>query len=244
MDLITTRMAETFLPAHGGVLRLRHSQSRDALKPKLDAAIEKASALHKVRNFFYFWLSRHFFQPSSYKRMLASKGIRLQRRSRGGSLFPVDITRPAWLIMQTMKTFVISLTVGLATLASLIASAQLATNVTVTNLQGKVYRNITLDHTNALGVVWVSPDGTVGQFRYADLSLESWKQLNLPDDVSNSIVAVVSKKIAAAAAAEAEKIENSGKQKLPKKKRTERKLKWRNRLKLPKRKRTGCKLRF
>jgi flagellar biosynthesis GTPase FlhF len=107
-----------------------------------------------------------------------------------------------------MKTFVISLMVWLAIIVSLAASAQLATNVTVTNLQGRVYRNITLDHTNALGVVWVSPDGTVGQFRYADLSLESWTQLNLPDDVRNDIVAVVSKKIAEAAAAEAERKEN------------------------------------
>lgn len=54
-------------------LRLRHLQNRDALKPKLDAAIEKASRFYKVRNFFYFSAFSPFFQPSSYKRMSASK---------------------------------------------------------------------------------------------------------------------------------------------------------------------------
>ncbi len=34
------------------------------------------------------------------------------------------------------------------------ALAQIATNVTLTNLQGRVYTNITLDHTNQIGLMY------------------------------------------------------------------------------------------
>jgi hypothetical protein len=95
----------------------------------------------------------------------------------------------------------------LAVLVYFTASAQLATNVTITNLQGKVYTNITLDHTNTLGVIWTAQDGSMGQIKFTDLSLESWKHLNLPDDARNCIVATVNKKIAAAAEAETERKE-------------------------------------
>ena len=102
-----------------------------------------------------------------------------------------------------MKIFAVSRMVWPAVIASFIASAQLATNITVTNLQGKVYSNITLDHTNALGLIWRAQDGSMGQIRFTDLSVETWNQLNLPDGLKRSIVAFVSKQIAEEAAAKA-----------------------------------------
>jgi hypothetical protein len=77
-----------------------------------------------------------------------------------------------------MKMLVISRMAWLTTIVSFAANAQLATNVTLTNLQGRVYRNITIDHTNALGVIWVAPDGTMGQFKFTDLPMEWWDRLN------------------------------------------------------------------
>jgi hypothetical protein len=59
--------------------------------------------------------------------------------------------------------------------------AQLATDVTLTNLQGKVYNNITIDHTNKLGVVWTGADGSMGQIKYNDLPMEYWVNLKLSD---------------------------------------------------------------
>jgi hypothetical protein len=73
----------------------------------------------------------------------------------------------------------------LAIMAYYTAPAQLATNLTITNLQGKVYRNITLDHTNTLGVVWVAADGSMGEFKYTDLAMEYWDRLNLSDSARN-----------------------------------------------------------
>lgn len=95
----------------------------------------------------------------------------------------------------------------LAVLVYFTASAQLATNVTITNLQGKVYTNITLDHTNTLGVVWTAHNGSMGQIKFTDLSLETWQQLNIPEAVKNSIVSVVNGKLAEKAAAEAKRRE-------------------------------------
>jgi hypothetical protein len=80
--------------------------------------------------------------------------------------------------------------VWLAILVSFTASSQLATNVTVTNLQGKIFHNITLDHTNMLGVVWVAPDGGMGQFRYTDLPMEYWDKLNLSNSAQQYIEAI------------------------------------------------------
>jgi hypothetical protein len=73
----------------------------------------------------------------------------------------------------------------LAIMAYYTATAQLATNLTITNLQGKVYRDITLDHTNTLGVVWVAADGSMGEFKYTDLAMEYWDKLNLSDSAKN-----------------------------------------------------------
>lgn len=72
---------------------------------------------------------------------------------------------------------------------SLAASAQLATNVTVTNLQGQVFSNITLDHTNASGVIWVSSNGDLGQLKYSDLAMEYWERFNLSNSASEFIQA-------------------------------------------------------
>jgi hypothetical protein len=69
--------------------------------------------------------------------------------------------------------------VAIFLLSVLPAAAQLATNVTVTNLQGKVFQNVTIDHTNFLGVVWVAPDGGMGEFRYGAFPMEFWTSLGL-----------------------------------------------------------------
>jgi len=58
---------------------------------------------------------------------------------------------------------------GLAVLIAHAASAQLAIQVTITNLSGRVYSDVTLDHTNNLGIVWNKPDGSEGILRYKDL---------------------------------------------------------------------------
>jgi hypothetical protein len=81
-----------------------------------------------------------------------------------------------------VQKFVISRMVWLAILVSFSASSQLATNVTVTNLQGEAFQNITIDPTNLLGVVWVAQDGGMGQFRWGDFPMEFWNTLS----VSNS----------------------------------------------------------
>lgn len=74
------------------------------------------------------------------------------------------------------------------------ASGQLASNLTITNLQGRVYRNITLDHTNVLGVVWKAADGSMGEFKYTDLSMACWDQLNLAGNAKNVQKAAAIKK--------------------------------------------------
>jgi DNA segregation ATPase FtsK/SpoIIIE-like protein len=110
------------------------------------------------------------------------------------SAFTADSTGPAY-----HHNFMnIRLLTTLAALVYFTASAQLATNVTITNLQGKVFTNITLDHTNTLGVIWTAQDGSMGQIKFNDLSLESWEHLNLPNDARNCILAIVSEKIAEA----------------------------------------------
>lgn len=68
-----------------------------------------------------------------------------------------------------------------ALLQAATGEAQLATGVTLTNLQGKVYNNITIDHTNKLGVIWKGADGSMGQIKYNELAMEYWVKLNLSD---------------------------------------------------------------
>jgi len=83
----------------------------------------------------------------------------------------------------------------------------IATSVTFTNLQGRVYNGVTLDHTNSLGIIWTAQDGSMGQIKYTDLSLETWQQLNIPKAIKNSIVSVANEKLAEKAAADAKRKE-------------------------------------
>lgn len=105
--------------------------------------------------------------------------------------------------MKTLQILKFTCLLCSAVLQAPTVRAQLETNVTITNLQDKVYSNITLDHTNNLGVVWTTADGSMGQIKFTDLSVETWNQLNLPDGLKRSIVAFVSKKIAEEASAKA-----------------------------------------
>jgi hypothetical protein len=93
--------------------------------------------------------------------------------------------------MKNLLALILSAFLGISSRADVIA-----TNVTITNIQGRIYTGITLDHTNNLGVIWTAQDGSMGQIKFTDLSLESWEHLNLPDDVRNCIMAIVSMKIA------------------------------------------------
>src|SRR5208283_3252528 len=83
----------------------------------------------------------------------------------------------------------------------------IATSVTFTNLQGRVYNGVTLDHTNSLGIIWTAQDGSMGQIKYTDLSLETWQQLNIAKAIKNSIVSVANEKLAEKAAADAKRKE-------------------------------------
>ena len=80
-----------------------------------------------------------------------------------------------------MKTKLGLLLVVAALLQAATGEAQLATGVTLTNLQGQVYNNITIDHTNKLGVIWKGADGGMGQIKYNELAMECWVKLNLSD---------------------------------------------------------------
>jgi hypothetical protein len=81
-----------------------------------------------------------------------------------------------------------------AMLQTATGGAQLATNVTITNLQGRVYRNITLDHTNKLGVIWTAADGSLGQFKYTDLAMDYWEKLNLSNSAQKYVEAAALQK--------------------------------------------------
>jgi hypothetical protein len=74
--------------------------------------------------------------------------------------------QPRYFNLKIMKTTLIL--TGLI-VAALAASAQLATDITLTNLQGRVYSGITVDHTNNMGLVWTKPDGSEGMIKYKDL---------------------------------------------------------------------------
>ena len=80
-----------------------------------------------------------------------------------------------------MKTKLTLFLVVAGLLQAATGEAQLATGVTLTNLQGKVYNNITIDHTNKLGVIWKGADGGMGQIKYNELAMECWVKLNLSD---------------------------------------------------------------
>jgi hypothetical protein len=76
----------------------------------------------------------------------------------------------------------LNMTAGcLILLTALSASAQLQTNfpVTLTNLSGRVYARITLDHTNKLGFIWQAADGSQGQIKYYDLSPATLAELKV-----------------------------------------------------------------
>lgn len=81
---------------------------------------------------------------------------------------------------MNVKSFIL-----LLFLASFSASAQLQTNfpVTLTNLSGKVYSDITLDHTNAVGIVYTTQDGGMGCLKYTQLSADILSKYNIPLDV-------------------------------------------------------------
>lgn len=78
----------------------------------------------------------------------------------------------------------------LAVMASCVASAQLATNVTITNLQGRVFRNITLDHANEMGVVWTTAGGNMGEIKFTDLPMDFWDKLSLSNSAQKYIAAI------------------------------------------------------
>ena len=80
-----------------------------------------------------------------------------------------------------MKTKLTLFLVVAGLLQAATGEAQLATGVTLTNLQGQVYNNITIDHTNKLGVIWKGADGSMGQIKYNELAMECWVKLNLSD---------------------------------------------------------------
>ena len=91
--------------------------------------------------------------------------------------------------MKAPQTLKIAFLLCAAMLQATTGGAQLATNVTVTNLQGRVFRDITLDHTNKLGVIWMGADGSMGQFKYTDLAMEFWNKLNLSNSAQKYIEA-------------------------------------------------------
>lgn len=91
--------------------------------------------------------------------------------------------------MKAQQTLRFACLLGVAMLQASTGRAQLATNVTITNLQGRVYSNITLDHTNKLGVIWMAADGSIGQIKYTDLAIECWNKLNLPESVHEYVEA-------------------------------------------------------
>ena len=93
----------------------------------------------------------------------------------------------------TAKFMKIRLLTTLSALICFTALAQLATNVTVTNLQGRVYKDITLDHTNSLGIVWKAQDGSIGQIKYTDLAMEYWDKFNLSDNAKNAMESITRK---------------------------------------------------
>jgi hypothetical protein len=78
-----------------------------------------------------------------------------------------------------MKTTIQILTLTTFTLT---ASAQIATNVTITNIASKVYSGITLDHTNNCGFVWKAKDGSMGQLKYSDLPADVLARYQVSSD--------------------------------------------------------------
>lgn len=81
----------------------------------------------------------------------------------------------------------------LVTLVSFTASAQLATNITLTNIQGHVYKDITLDHTNKLGIIWSAADGSMGQIKYKDLPADQLTRFGISPKVVAGAVAAEEK---------------------------------------------------
>lgn len=88
-----------------------------------------------------------------------------------------------------MKTHAIFLSLIIATGAS----AQLATDVTITNLSGRVYANVTLDRTNNLGIIWIKSDGSSGMLKYKDLPADVLLRYGISTNVIQAAVAAEQK---------------------------------------------------
>jgi hypothetical protein len=84
-----------------------------------------------------------------------------------------------------MKTHQIFLSLMIATGAS----AQLATNVTITNLSGRVYANVTLDRTNKLGIIWIKADGNTGILKFKDLPADVLAQYGISTSTVQAAIA-------------------------------------------------------
>ncbi len=59
--------------------------------------------------------------------------------------------------------------------------AQIVTNLTATNLDGRVYTNLTITHADEIGFIWTQPDGTMGRLKFIDMKPEDLKALHVTD---------------------------------------------------------------
>ena len=71
----------------------------------------------------------------------------------------------------------------------------IATHVTVTNLAGRVYRNITLDYasSNSIAnyVVYTDTNLTWGIIKFTDCQLEIWNQFDLPRYAKETVAELI-----------------------------------------------------